>query len=474
MHRINGVFAARLLAVCICVPLILLSLGCTGFVEFDDPVPRITSRPTAEPTETPLPTEEPSEEPTEAPTAEPAAAATDSATEVPEASSAEPTEQAEATPSAPQTAAASLGFAGDLLFMQAQITAARTGSGYDFKDMFRPMQGLFESVDFMLLNFEGTLAGAEAGYTEPKPTAIPPTEEEPNPPKLYQRFNAPDEVVSDLKALGVDGFSTANNHCLDKGVDGLLRTIQVMDAAGVFHTGTFASAQSFNTADIVNINGIKVGFVSTTHYVNSYDSLLSSEQAGYMVTRLFNDAMNKGAIRRCREQGAELVVVLAHWGSQYQDSYNSEQTTYAQKLISFGADVIIGCHPHVVQGIEWVTGSRAGVPVTVPVVYSMGNFISNMSRGNYPVDIGLFVRIDIERAPGGEAAVTGVSYVPTYDYQHVVNGRYINEVIPCFFDMSGVPSLEGLSGARSGIERARQHCAAIIGGGVPQINNPSV
>ena len=132
--------------------------------------PEPTASQTAEPT--PEPTAEPTPEPTPTPTPEPT----------------------------PQYA--SLGFAGDVLIMQSQIEAARVPGGYDFKDTFRPMQALFESVDFMVLNFEGTLAGEKAGYTQPKPTPIPATEQNPNPPKLFQRFNAPDELVGDLMALG--------------------------------------------------------------------------------------------------------------------------------------------------------------------------------------------------------------------------------------------------------------------------------
>ena len=193
-----------------------------------------------------------------------------------------------------------------------------------------------------------------------------------------------------------------------------------------------------------------------------------------MITRLRNDSMTEGAVRRCREQGAELVVVMAHWGSQYQDEYNSEQEQYTQKLISWGADVIIGCHPHVVQTIKWVAGTRNGTSVAVPVVYSMGNFISNMARGTYPVEIGLFVRIDIEKPQGGKAAVAGISYVPTYDYQHSVGSRYLNEVVPCFDDMSGVPSLGGLGGAQDGIARAKRHCREMIGEGIPLCKNPAL
>ena len=312
----------------------------------------------------------------------------------------------------------------------------------------------------MVLNFEGTLAGAAAGYTEPKPEVG------------FQRFNVPDEIVDDLMALGVDGFSTANNHCLDKGVEGLIRTAEVMDAKGVFHTGTFTSRERQRMADIVEINGIKVGFVSTTDSVNSYDGKLSSEQASYMVNRLKREQMTADAIARCREQGAELVVVMAHWGTQYQQSYNQEQLSYARKLISWGADVIIGCHPHVVQQIEWVSAQRGGKTVTAPVVYSLSNFVSNMSSAVHATDIGIFVRVDIEKSPDGSVAVTDISYAPTFDsIRWDSNGRYVNEVIPCFDDMTGVVTIAGASYYSRGIRKAKDYCGQVISG-VRILENP--
>ncbi len=396
---------------------------------------------TGSPLPAPQQTEAPTELPTEAPTAKPT-----------EAPTAEPTPE-------PTPITASVGFAGDVLMMQSQIAAARkSGGGYDFTSQFRPMQGLFESVDFMLLNFEGTLAGKDAGYTGPKPEVG------------FQRFNAPDEIVGDLMALGVDGFSTANNHCLDKGVDGLLRTVEVMDACGVFHTGTFSSPERQKTADIIELNGIKVGFVSVTNSVNSYDGILSAEQAKYMVNRLGNSEMTEAAIRRCREQGAELVIVMMHVGEEYQNYQNSVQEAFALNLIKWGADAVIGCHAHVVQPIRWMSAMRGNENTVAPVVYSMGNFVSNMSSSVYPTNIGLFIRLDIEKDEYG-ARVAGISYAPVYNSIRWDAG-YTNEVIPCFDDMTGVEAKFGISSYMSGINKAIAHCEDIIGESVERLTNP--
>ena len=121
---------------------------------------------------------------------------------------ASPTPAATAAPTpepTPEVYKASIGVIGDILMMTSQIsTAKQEDGGYDFTDSFRVMQPLFESVDVMAGNFEGTLAGEEAGYTQKRPEAPPPTADDPDPKQPYQTFNAPDQLADNLKAVGFD------------------------------------------------------------------------------------------------------------------------------------------------------------------------------------------------------------------------------------------------------------------------------
>lgn len=120
----------------------------------------------------------------------------------------------------PELYRASVGIVGDILMMTSQIQGAKTAEGYDFRPSFYAMEPLFSSVDIMAGNFECTLAGEAAGYTQRRPAAPPPTEDDPNPKQPYQTFNAPDELAENLKAVGFDLLTTANNHCLDRGQGG--------------------------------------------------------------------------------------------------------------------------------------------------------------------------------------------------------------------------------------------------------------
>ena len=152
-----------------------------------------------------------------------------------------PTATAAPTPEpTPEVYNASVGIIGDILMMTSQISTAKQEDGsYDFTDSFRVIQPLFESVDIMAGNFEGTLAGEEAGYTQKRPEAPPPTADNPNPKQPFQTFNAPDELADNLKGVGFDLLTTANNHSLDFGEAKYEASNAILDAAGIGNTLQF-------------------------------------------------------------------------------------------------------------------------------------------------------------------------------------------------------------------------------------------
>lgn len=264
------------------------------------------------------------------------------------------------TPSpAPQTA--TIGFLGDILIMQTQVQNAKQADGtYDFSGSFAPMEALFAETGAVCVNFEGAMAGAEAGYSEPRPTAPPPTEADPTPKQPYQTFNAPDALAQALAAAGVDLVSTANNHCLDRGYDGLLRTAETLRAAGLLQSGVYRSEEDRFTPRILAVNGIRIGVVSATESVNRNDALIPSESRGFAVSRLSGEEQLAREIASCREAGAEFIIAFVHWGVEFEAEANSRQKKTARRLVSAGADAVVGSHPHVVQPVEWIEAERSG------------------------------------------------------------------------------------------------------------------
>lgn len=329
----------------------------------------------------------------------------------------------------PQTA--ELGFVGDIMVMTSQITEAKTDAGFDFSRSFAGVSGLFGAMDIMCGNFECTFAGAEAGYTQPRATAAPVTEANPSPTRPpFQRFNAPDELARDLALAGFDMLSSVNNHCLDMGADGLYRTARVIREAGIVQLGTYLDAADAASPRVVEVNGIKVGFIAATDIINSGTPGLGEEERGYAIARLSDTEKLKAMADACRGAGAEFVVALVHWGNEYENSSNRTQRGYADALIGIGVDAIMGSHPHVVQELEWREAMRDGESVRVPVAYSMGNFLSNMTR-QYN-EYGVFVRLTLIRAGDGRVRCTGLAYLPLLCYRDTVR-----LVQPCFEDSEG-------------------------------------
>ena len=357
----------------------------------------------------------------------------------------------------PEVYNASVGIIGDILMMTSQISTAKQEDGsYDFTDSFRVIQPLFESVDIMAGNFEGTLAGEEAGYTQKRPEAPPPTADDPNPKQPFQTFNAPDELADNLKAVGFDLLTTANNHSVDRGLEGLFRTVDVIKAAGIAQTGTFLKEEDREQPCLIEANGITFGVVAATSSVNRHDAKLGDST--WAVARLGDKERLEREIALCREAGADVVMVFPHWGEQYVDKPNSGQTETAQWLADCGADAVIGSHPHCAQPFEWIQSADGR---RVFVAYSMSNFISNMSIEN--TEYGLFLRLDVQKTPDG--ITMEASYLPTVCVrQKMSDGRRLHQALPCWEDEGKNTGLEPLDeGDMRKAKKAFEHVTDICG-----------
>ncbi len=362
--------------------------------------------------------------------ATPAATAASTPEETPASAPAATPFPAPTAESTPAVQTATLGFVGDILIMSLQIAGAKTGDGYDFSRSFAEMEEVFSSVDFLCGNFECTLAGEDAGYSLPRQTPPPATEENPTPKAPFQRFNAPDELARDLFEAGFDLLSTANNHSMDKGAEGLYRTALRLREAGMLQVGTYTDAADALTPRVAAINGIKVGFVAAAGFLNSGVPSLSKEEKAYAIAMLSDTDLLAAQIAACREAGAEFVVAIVHWGAEHSNAESAAQRKAADALIEIGADAIIGAHPHVAQPMEWRAGERDGKPVAVPVAYSLGNFISNMAQPN--VNYGVFARLTLVKSPSGEVKCEELAYLPLLCYRDGVH-----RVKPCFGDEAG-------------------------------------
>lgn len=289
-----------------------------------------------------------------------------------------------ASPGAPQSA--ELLFVGDAMQHQAQLDAAKAagrGKGYDYSGCFTLIAPEVTAADYAVCNLEVPLGGGP-DYSG------------------YPCFSAPDSYAQALMDAGFDMFLTANNHCLDRRDKAARRTIAALDSLGADHTGTFhdAADRSEKVPFIKDINGIKVGFLNYTYGTNGIPPCDGVEVS------LIDKGKIKSEIKAARRAGAEILCVAIHWGVEYVLLPNINQKETARFLIDEGVDLIIGGHPHVIQPMEIVHNEKEGKDVLL--VYSLGNFISNMKTAD--TRGGALVRARIERNAEGKARFVKADY----------------------------------------------------------------
>ena len=263
---------------------------------------------------------------------------------------------------------------GDVMMHRDQISnAARPDGTYDFSTYLANIKPMIEKADLSIANMEFTLAGRP--YTG------------------YPCFSAPDGYEDYVASCGVDVFLTANNHILDKGKNGLERTLSRysdMESSGIVrHTGVSATEEDdrMRFPLMVAVKGVRVALVNFTYGTNI------KGDSDFPKVHLTDKKEIEAAVRRARRAGADFVIALPHWGTEYVLNHSSSQEALADWLAGIGCDAVIGAHPHVVQDCGLVSAFSDGSLKKVPVVYSLGNIVSNMSATNTQVGMIASLRI---------------------------------------------------------------------------------
>lgn len=211
----------------------------------------------------------------------------------------------------------------------------------------------------------------------------------------YPSFSTPDYYARYLTAdCGADVLLTANNHILDRGAEGLTRTLRVYDtlrdSLGTLHTGSarHPSERCDNFPLIVHCKGISIAIINFTYGTNAGSSVDWPR-----VNRMCKDEIG-AAFDRAKSRGVDFIVAIPHWGQEYSLKHSQTQQEWAEWLVDQGADVIVGSHPHVVQDTTHIKG--------VPVVYSLGNAVSNMSATNTRLELSATLRFVVDGRTGSK------------------------------------------------------------------------
>ena len=243
---------------------------------------------------------------------------------------------------------------GDLLYHDIIYISAKKSDGtYDVHDNFEYVKPWLKQADLVLGDFEGTvnkdhyLAG-------------------------YPLFNAPSEVMDAIKDAGYQVLDLAHNHILDSQIEGVVSTADAIEKAGMTPVGVYTH-ESRDKAPLLikEVNGIKVAILAYSYGFNGIEQSISQEDYNRYLSDLDEDKM-KAEIERA-EKEADITIIMPQMGVEYQIEPTEEQKKLYHKMIDWGADIIFGGHPHVVEPAETV--EKDGDKKLI--IYSMGNFISN-------------------------------------------------------------------------------------------------
>lgn len=264
---------------------------------------------------------------------------------------------------------------------------------YDFSNTFTNISSYIKDADIAVGNLETTFAGKSRGYSG------------------YPTFNTPEALGKNIKDLGIDVLSTANNHCMDKGYSGLESTLNFLDEFGISHTGTSRSKEEQNTILVKDVNGIKIAFLSFTYGTNG---ITIPSDKSFSVNLIDKDLI-KNQIELAKKQDVDLICVNMHWGIEYKLKQNKTQEELADFLFDNGVDLILGSHPHVLQPMEKRTIKlENGSTKDGFVIYSLGNFMSGQIYANTKSSV--ILDIQITKSAEGKISIDSVNYTPIYLY----------------------------------------------------------
>jgi len=292
---------------------------------------------------------------------------------------------------------------GDMIFHQPIVKNYKTENSFDFTPIFQNISEDINEADIAIANFEGSVNSNRALSGFPL-------------------FNFPKESISSLKNVGFDVLSTANNHCLDTGIDGLAETISVINENNMKSFGTFT--EDIDKGIVVEEKGIKIGLISFTDTLNGMDSLMRGKE--YSVNNFSQDV--ESDIKKLKDK-SDIVIVYPHWGNEYQLVPNERQIYLKEKLQEYGADIILGSHPHVLQKYEVEEKNNK----KYFTIYSMGNALSNQRVENLKksgVDTGAIVKLIIEKDNNTkDTNIKSYGVYPTYVDRYRKNGKLNYDII---------------------------------------------
>lgn len=306
-----------------------------------------------------------------------------------------------------QKSSLTLLFAGDIMSQYTQIKSAQRRDDtlkYDYNAMFQYIQPILQNADLAIGNLECTL------------NDVPPYTGAPF-------FRSPDALAEALKKAGFDILLTANNHANDNGKQGVIHTIKTLEQNHLLQSGTFQDSISYQYFYplIVYKHGFKLAFVNATLHTNGIKTQLPT-----IVNRLES---LRADLTKARSFHPDFVIAFVHWGTEHQLYESEEQRNFAKNLYRWGADLVIGAHPHVIQPIKNELISIKGKNKNVLTAYSLGNFMSDQPFPN--TEGGLLFELTLHKKAEGGCDLGEPAYIPVFRHvEYRSDGRKQFQILP--------------------------------------------
>ena len=275
---------------------------------------------------------------------------------------------------------------GDILLHDNVQNSGKLPDGtYNYDHLFENVVEDIQAADIAIANQEVILGGTELGLSG------------------YPAFNGPFEVGDALVNAGFDVILHATNHTLDRGKKALLNCLDFWETnyPEVAVLGAFDSQEDYdNSIYVYEEDGLKIAILNYTYGTNG---IPSPSDMPYAVARLEEEKVISDLQKA--EGLADFTVVCPHWGTDYQHKQSAEQEKWANLFMEYGADLVIGTHPHYIQPVEMLTGEN---DEEMLVYYSLGNFINSTNesgRGTADRMVGAMAQVTIAKNEAGKAYI---------------------------------------------------------------------
>ncbi|WP_309107149.1 CapA family protein [Arthrobacter sp.] len=269
------------------------------------------------------------------------------------------------------------------LWQQAQQDAAAAGQpGLDFVPLLEGQRPYIQRSDLAICHQETPVAGPDGPFS------------------AYPSFNVPPQIISASKAVGYQACTTASNHTIDRGTEGLVRTLDALDAAGMKHTGSYRTEAEAQEILIIPTPAAKIAVIIGTYGLNG-----QIPEQEWQVDMLDAATMIAKA-KKAKSLGADIVLGVMHAGDEYASEANAQQQETAHALVDSGEfTMIYGHHTHSVLPIEQYKGTW--------IVYGLGNGVTELSPWYQVNNEGLLVRAQFSQDAAGKWTAADLAWAPS-------------------------------------------------------------